>query len=144
MSLKCKPGRLVMSDAVPYGQRWTYASTDPMSEMTKPEYYANVADNLRAGDSIRIMRVDREDVLEIGEYLVAAKDGLSINLFELSKPVKVPQSKGRKPVAPKVRTLKVEEGKGCAYLIDEEGKIVGEFADAGEARKAKPELERAA
>ncbi len=134
-----------MSDAVPYGQRWTYASTDPMSEMITPEYYSNVADNLRAGDSLRVLNIDiNGNVIEVCEQLIAAKDGMSISLFELMKPVKVPQAKGSKAVAPKLRSLKVEEGKGCAYLLDEKGSIVGEFADKAEANRAKPELERVA
>ncbi len=144
MSLKCKTGRLVMCEAVPYGQRWTYASSDPMSEMIKPEYYANVADQIRSGDSIRIMNVDREDVREVAEYLIASKSGQSLVLIEVMKPIKIPAPSGKVELPPKVRNLKIEEGKGCVYLVDDNGDIRGEFSTKAEANKAKPELERAA
>lgn len=144
MSLKCKPGKLVMCEAVPYGQRWTYASSDPMAEMIKPEYYVNVADQLRPGDSLRIMNTDRENVLEVAEYLITSKAGQLIALIETMKSIKVPAPKGVTELAPKVRTLKTEDGKGCVYLVDDEGTIFGEFANKTEANKAKPDLERAA
>lgn len=144
MIFKSKPGRLVMGEAVPYGQRWTYSSTDPMSEMTKTEYYSNVMHSFRSGDSLRVLALDGEEVSEVAEFLITAKTPSGFTMFEMLKPTKVAAAGRSSRQKPKVRNLKVQEGKGCTYLVDDDGRICGEFANAAEARKHKPELERAA
>lgn len=142
--MKCKPGRFVMGEAVPFGQSFTYYSTDPMEEMLKPEYYSNVVGNIRMGDTIKIFNIDGQEVIEVAEVLVTSVVKQEIKLHVTRKPEKTNPDRRKPGPKPKVRELKLKEDKGCVYLVDEKEQIVGEFANAEEARKAKPELERAA
>lgn len=147
MNFTCKPGRMVMGEAVPYGQRWTYYSTDPMKEMLNPEYFKNVAGQIRAGDDIRLLNIDGNgSVLELAEVLVTNVSGAELDFHVSRKPEKTQLKAGRAAPQPKLRTLTPVEDKGCVYLVDKSDgdKVYGEFANMAEARKAKPELERAA
>lgn len=140
--MKCKPGRFVMGEAVPFGQRWTYGSTDPMSEMMDPEYFTPVSGQVQVGDEIRLLQMTRDSVEEIAEVLVSSVSPMKF--YILRKPEKTHSQKGKPGPKPRLRTLEIEEDKGCVYLVDENKKIWGEFANKAEARKAKPELERVA
>lgn len=144
MQFRAKPGRFIMAEAVPFGQRWTYYSTDPMDKMMDPEYFKALSSQIRAGDDIRIMRIEDDKVAEIAEVLVVDvdKDGASFHV--MLEPVKIGQRKNKPGPKPKLRSLKIEEGKGCWYLLTEDDKVAGEFATEAEAKKHKPELERVA
>lgn len=70
--VRCLPGNLVMAEAVPFGQKWTYHSNHPMSEMIKPEYFMNLSHQFRAGDELRLIKMAENKVASFADVLVVA------------------------------------------------------------------------
>lgn len=62
---RCKPGHLVMHEAVPYGQEYTYYSVDPMEAMLEPMYFVGEANRFRPGDAIKLLHVEPDEKLFI-------------------------------------------------------------------------------
>lgn len=61
MSLRARPLDVCMSDSMPFAQRWTCRTTWPLADVLNDEYFLNMRQTLRAGDTIRISRFDRMD-----------------------------------------------------------------------------------
>jgi len=55
---RAQPDRLVMAEAVPFAQRYTYHTVHPIEDVLKPDFFLPVRDQLRAGDTIRIVETD--------------------------------------------------------------------------------------
>lgn len=55
---RAEPSRLVMSEAVPFAQRYTYHTIHPIEHVLRPDFFMPVRDQLRAGDTIRIVETD--------------------------------------------------------------------------------------
>lgn len=77
MNVRFKPGQMVMHDAVPFGQLWTYYADHPIDAMMDPEYFRLHA-SFRAGDSMRILQTDHpgKKVLEMAEVLITSASPL--------------------------------------------------------------------
>lgn len=139
---KCKPQNMVMAEAVPFGQRWTYHSADAMESMLDPEYFRSMAPQLRAGDEIRLVRLEGDRVAEIADVLVVA----DMEFFTLRKPTKVAPQPEKKP-EPKVakRRLTVKKGFQCYQVVtdDENKDVIAEYGTKKEAQDAVPELQAA-
>lgn len=140
--MKCKPQNLVMAGAVPFGQRWTYYSGDPMENMLNPEYFKSLAHQLRPGDEIRLIRIEKERVIEIADVLVSAKDP---EFYVLRKPTSIPTEKVTEAKPEKKRSLTVKKGYQCYQVVtnDENKDVVAEYGTKKEAEEAVPELEAA-
>lgn len=142
--MKCKPGNMVMAEAVPFGQRWTYHSADAMEAMLDPDYFRSMAPQLRAGDEIRLVRLEDERVAEIADVLVISQD---IEFYTLREPTPIKAETPKTEEAPpKVRKLKVKKGYQCYQVVtdDEAQAVIAEYGRKKEAEDALPELERAA
>src|ERR1035437_7767179 len=77
--LRARPLDVCMSDTMPFAQRWCCKTTWPLGDVLNDEYFLSVRTQLRAGDTIRISRFDRNDsndrdatLLETCEVIVAA------------------------------------------------------------------------
>lgn len=77
--LRARPLDVCMSDTMPFAQRWTCKTTWPLADVLNDEYFLNLRQTLRAGDTIRISRFDRNDcndrdatLLETCEVIVVA------------------------------------------------------------------------
>ncbi|MEQ9487480.1 MAG: hypothetical protein RIM72_00655 [Alphaproteobacteria bacterium] len=55
---RAEPGRLVMAEAVPFALRYTYHTNQPIEQVLRPDFFLPVRDQLRAGDTIRIVETD--------------------------------------------------------------------------------------
>lgn len=136
MQYRCKPHKMVMAEAVPFGQHWTYHAMDPIEESIKPGYYLSFADHLRVGDSIRVLQVSNGEVIAMAELLITRKEeGLEFFITRDITKIKKPAIVQREP------TLRVRKGDSCWEVVDPANKVLGEFATQTEARKALPELE---
>ena len=54
---RCFPQNLVMHEAVPVGQRYTYQGTVPLDEMMKPNFFIAERNRLRPGDVIMLVEM---------------------------------------------------------------------------------------
>lgn len=140
--MKCKPQNMVMAEAVPFGQRWTYHSADAMEAMLDPEYFRSMATQLRSGDEIRLVRLEDQRVAEIADVLVVAE----LEFYTLRKPTKVgaqPEKKTESKVAK--RRLTVKRGYQCYQVVtdDENKDVIAEYGTKKEAENAVPELQAA-
>ena len=61
MDLRARPLDVCMSDAMPFSQAWCCKTTWPLADVLNDEYFLNLRQTLRAGDTIRISRFDRND-----------------------------------------------------------------------------------
>lgn len=59
--LRARPLDVCMSDAMPHSQRWACKTTFPLADVLNDEYFLNMRQSLRAGDTIRVSRFDRND-----------------------------------------------------------------------------------
>lgn len=97
MQFRLKPGNMIMHDAVPYGQLWTYYAEHPIDEMLKPEYLRS-HDGLRSGDQIMVNQVEKGRVLEIAMVMVT--NTKPFELFTILPKTSVQKKKpGPKPKA---------------------------------------------
>lgn len=99
---KLKPGNMIMAEAVPFGQRWTYHQGVPIDEMLEPDYFRSFS-GLRIGDDIRILEMDdkNDKVLCFAEVLVMNLDPLEFFVTrEKTRTVKLkPGPKPKKEVS---------------------------------------------
>lgn len=58
-----------MAEAVPFGQRWTYHSPHPISEMINPEYFKSET-RFRAGDDLRVIEMKDGEVIAYSDLLI--------------------------------------------------------------------------
>jgi hypothetical protein len=59
--LRARPLDVCMSDTMPFAHRWTCKTTWPLADVLNDEYFLNLRQTLRAGDTVRISRFDRAD-----------------------------------------------------------------------------------
>lgn len=59
--LRARAIDVCMSDSMPFSQRWTCKTTWPLADVLHDQYFLNLRQTLRAGDTIRISRFDRHD-----------------------------------------------------------------------------------
>lgn len=79
MDLRARPLDFCMSDSMPFCQRWVCKTTWPLADVLNDEYFLNMRQTLKAGDTIRLSRFDRNDanspetsLLETCEVIVVA------------------------------------------------------------------------
>lgn len=75
---QCIPGHLAMGESVSRGQRWTYASAHPMSEMLGDRYFLAQRTMLRPGDTIRVIELRDKDLNASGNRVLAYVDMLVV------------------------------------------------------------------
>lgn len=73
------PGNMVMHDAVPWGQKWTYYAPHPIDTMLDPDYFVSFA-SLRGGDTVQVIETNQEKtrVLKFAEFMVVDTNPLEI------------------------------------------------------------------
>jgi len=129
---RCKPGNLVMAEAVPFGQKWTYYNEHPMTDMIKPEYYSFVATQIRTGDSLRIMKMAKGKVGAVTDLLVIAEDQFHIMhgpiIFDKDDGYQIEQKDGKwilyeYEIPLNTYSTKREAEKGLEYFSGTEGKV---------------------
>lgn len=75
---QCIPRHLAMGESVSRGQRWTYASAHPMSEMLGERYFLAQRTMLRPGDTLRIIELRDGDLNASSNRVLAYVDMLVI------------------------------------------------------------------
>lgn len=77
--LRARPIDFCMSDSMPFCQRWVCKTTWPLADVLNDEFFLTMRQTLKAGDTIRLSRFDRNDanspdarLLETCEVIVGA------------------------------------------------------------------------
>lgn len=77
--LRARPIDFCMSDSMPFCQRWVCKTTWPLADVLNDEFFLTMRQSLKAGDTIRLSRFDRNDanspdakLLETCEVIVAS------------------------------------------------------------------------
>lgn len=55
--LRFESGRLIMGEAVTFGQRYSYPTSHPLDVVMAPKYFDPARRTLRAGDTIRVVQL---------------------------------------------------------------------------------------
>ena len=87
--MRAFPGRLCMSEAVPWGQSFNYHSGHPLSVVLQPDYFVSVRNMLRPGDQIRAVHVERNRVRAMIDLLVVEVHNDRVELYQLRDPVEI-------------------------------------------------------
>lgn len=59
--LRARALDICMSDSMPFCQRWACKTTFPLEDVLNESYFLNMRQSLKAGDTIRLSRFDRND-----------------------------------------------------------------------------------
>lgn len=142
-----KPHHLTMGEPASFGQQYTYAIDHPMDAMLKPEYFNGARHRLRAGDTIRVIQLQAQNVADPSNRVLAfagllivqaSPDGVE---FVVDRPVvEIPTAKyqPQKAESPKKETYvsgeaEVKEIAGGKYRVMVGDKKVGDFKDMQQA-----------
>lgn len=73
-SLTFQPGRLILGEPVPFGQRYTYPTSHALEVVTAPKYFDAARSRLRAGDTIRVVQLANQDYAAPANWVMAYVD----------------------------------------------------------------------
>lgn len=93
---RARYGNLYCVSQAPYASHHCYQSPLPIEEMLQPEFYLPVRNNLRVGDTIRVVQTvagENTRVLAWAEAMVVDADAKAVDLRILSGPTKIPLPK---------------------------------------------------
>ena len=137
-----KPGNLVMAEAVPFGQKWTYYSDHPIEAMLDPLYFISAVSRLKSGDEIRVLQVQANKVIAFADVLVtnSSLEDKTLVFYILRQPQQVIGGEGLKTV----HNFAVKRGFGCFEVRDGKGNVVYVADTKQEAIDKRDELEQAA
>lgn len=85
--LRARPIDFCMSDSMPFCQRWVCKTTWPLGDVLTDEFFLTMRQTLKAGDTIRLSRFDRNDanspdakLLETCEVIVGASGPAALSV----------------------------------------------------------------
>lgn len=141
MEYRAKSGTLLMVGEVQYGQPWFHQADLPVRDMMGPRYFAAWRNELKPGDTIRLVRVRAERVMEMAEIMVVQVHPDRIEHSQLG-PVKrfpAPDMPEAEPEIPPEKYVDSDKytvepsGAGWFRLKDPDGNIVHKTRDRDEA-----------
>lgn len=143
--LRARPLDVCMSDAMPFAQRWACKTTWPLADVLNDEYFLNLRQTLRAGDTIRISRFDRMDsndrdarLLETCEVIVVSS-GPAAQKVEIGVIGQVILLED----GPAAQSYEVRRGQAGKFKLMRGDDLVQEFGSKREADEALERLQAA-
>lgn len=136
--LRARPLDVCMSDTMPFAQRWACKTTWPLADVLNDEYFLNLRQTLRAGDTIRISRFDRNDsndrdakLLETCEVIVASSgpSALAVKIAVIGQVVILGDASSQ-------GAYEVRRGQAGKFKLMAGEEIIGEFGSKIEAEAA--------
>lgn len=82
-SIRAKPGNLVMSEAVPHCQQWTYHGEHSIKAMLGDGYFQSVKDMIRTGDMLRLVQI-KDDRVQCTQFFMVVTGGATPSGLTLS------------------------------------------------------------
>lgn len=136
--VRARPLDVCMSDTMPFAQRWCCKTTWPLADVLNEEYFLNLRQTLRAGDTIRISRFDRNDsndrdakLLETCEVIVASSGptALAVKIAVIGQVVILDD-------AASVGAFEVRRGQAGKFKLMQGDDVLEEFGSKAEAEAA--------
>lgn len=136
--LRARPLDVCMSDTMPFAQRWCCKTTWPLADVLNEEYFLNLRQTLRAGDTIRISRFDRNDsndreakLLETCEVIVASSGpaALAVKIAVIGQVVILGDASSQ-------GAYEVRRGQAGKFKLMAGDEVVEEFGSKAEAEAA--------
>lgn len=138
MELRARPLDVCMSDSMPFAQRWHCRTTWPLADILNESYFLNLRRELRAGDTIRISRFDRNDsadretkLLETCEVIVVSSgpDKTAVEIAVIGPVILLGDG-------PAMGTYEVRRGQSGKFKLMNGEELVQEFGSKSEAEAA--------
>lgn len=138
MELRARPLDVCMSDTMPFAQRWCCKTTWPLGDVLNGDFFLNVRQSVRAGDTIRICRFDRNDpndretkLLETCEVIVVSSGptALKVEIAVIGQVVILGDG-------PSLASYEVRRGQAGKFKLMQGDQTVEEFGSKAEAEAA--------
>ena len=135
--LRARPIDFCMSDSMPFCQRWVCKTTWPLVDVLNDEFLLTMRQTLKAGDTIRLSRFDRNDanspeakLLETCEVIIGASGpaALRVPIAVIGQVVVL----GDGPTS----ALEVRRGQAGKFKLMQGEEVVEEFGSKAEAEAA--------
>lgn len=123
-SLTFQPGRLIMAEPVPFGQRYTYPTSHDLGVVTAPRYFDAARSRLRAGDTIRVVQLANQDYAAPTNWVMAFADLLVTEVSAAG--VKVAVERPAASVPEPVQALAAPEPEAEQYVEADGAEVVKE------------------
>lgn len=138
MEVRARPLDFCMSDSMPFCQRWVCKTTWPLADALNDEFFLNMRQTLKAGDTIRLSRFDRNDanspeakLLETCEVIVAASGPSALKV-----PIAVIGAVVILGDGPAMASYEVKRGQAGKFKLMRGDDVVEEFGSKKEADDA--------
>lgn len=136
--LRARPIDFCMSDSMPFCQRWVCKTTWPLGEVLNDEFFLTMRQSLKAGDTIRLSRFDRNDanspdakLLETCEVIVGASGPAAVSV-----PIAVIGQVVILNDAAHVGAYEVRRGQAGKFKLMQGDDVLEEFGSKAEAEAA--------
>lgn len=136
--VQVRPLDMCMSDTMPFAQRWTCRTTWPLADVLTEQFFLPMRQTLRAGDTVEIMRFDRNDsndkdarLLEMGKVVIV-KSGpaaLAVEIAVVGQVIILGEGMPR-------GVYEVRRGQSGKYKLMQGEDVVAEFGSKGECEAA--------
>lgn len=73
--MRARPGNLCMSEAVPFGQQWTYHTDRPIDMVLSKDYFLGERYKFRVGDELRVCQIVDGRVRERVDAFIIENEG---------------------------------------------------------------------
>lgn len=136
--LRARPLDVCMADTMPFAQHWACKTTWPLADVLNNSYFLNMRQSLRAGDTMRISRFDRNDsndrdakALETCEVIVISS-GPSAEAVEIALigPVIILSD------GPSMAAYEVRRGQAGKFKLTKGDEVIQEYGSKAEADAA--------
>lgn len=128
---RAKPGNLCMAEAVPFGQRYNYHGDIPVKDMLHKQFFMPVRNHFRPGDTVRLVRVEGDRVVEFGDAIVVQVTRESVDVCADGPVHKIPATVAEEAPLPETSRaapdLFWKKGFGCFQVLDAKGTVIAEM-----------------
>jgi hypothetical protein len=138
MELRARPIDFCMSDSMPFCQRWVCKTTWPLADILNDEFFLTMRQSLKAGDTIRLSRFDRNDanspeakLLETCEVIVAASGQTALKVPVAVIGVVIILGDG-----PSMASYEVRRGQAGKFKLMQGEEVLQEFGSKAECEAA--------
>jgi hypothetical protein len=138
MELRARALDFCMSDSMPFCQRWVCKTTWPLADVLNDEFFLTMRQTLKAGDTIRLSRFDRNDanspdakLLETCEVIICASgpSALKVPIAVIGQVIILGDG-------PSVGAYEVRRGQAGKFKLMAGEELVQEFGSKAEAEAA--------
>lgn len=133
-SLTFQPSRLILGEPVPFGQRYAYPTSHALEVVMAPKYFDAARSRLRAGDTIRVVRLANQDydaptnwVMAYVDLMVMEVSAAGVKVAEERPAVSVPEPE-MAPPAPEPEAERYIKADG-AEVVKEDGGYTVKLGD---------------